>query len=1230
MDSSQSTESFRDLLLRHRGRTGLSQRELADRIGAGRRTVQDWEAGVNHPSAERLQALIQALLDARGLTVGREAAEAQQLWAAVMRDAPRMRTPFDEVWLAKLLAERGGPDQAAAAPREVSPEMSGVEMAEAPRIERDQDWDTAPDVLGFVGRAEELVTLGNWVLDEHCRLVAVLGMGGIGKTMLAARLAQNLAPNFGRLYWRSLRDALPINDWLAGVIGFLSGQQMTLPEGEGAQLRALLELLRDGRNLLVLDNFETLLQPGDPERRYREGYAGYGRFLRAIGEGRHQSCLLVTSRESPPEFAMLGDSGVRSLQLRGLGVAEGQVLLAGKGLSGSTDEWSNLIERFGGNGLALKVVGESIRELFGGELSAFLNQAGSPRVFGGIRRLLAEQLENSSVVEQNVLRVLAVEREPMSIPQLIDALRQHVSRRAVLEAVEALHRRSLVERAETAGPAAFTLQSVALEYVTDRLVEQVSGEISGGQPVVLLDQPLVKALAKDYVRQTQERLIGEPILQQVQAEHGSDGAARRLLGLLDEWRDRPRAEQGYGPGNVVNLLRLMRRELHGLNLAGLALRQAYLAGVEAHDASLANADLAHTVLTETFNSPLCVALSPDGEFLAAGTSAGEVCVWRVADRTPLLMLQAHNGPVHGVALGNEGRLMASASEDGTVRLWEAASGHSLGVLAGHTSPVYGVALSTDGRLLASGGFDGTTRLWDVSTRQLVSTLEGHPGGVWSVAFSGDSHLLASGCFDGSIGIWDVITKQQLAMLDGHGNSVWSVRLSHDGELLATGTEDSMVRLWEVSSGRLLATLQGHTGSIRGVALSRDRQLLASASWDGTVRLWELPDGQPLAVLEGHAGPVRGVALGDDGRLLASGSLDGSVRLWEAPAGRALTTIEGHTSPVYGVALSADGRLIASGSWDGSVHLWDVPNGQRASTLSGHAGPIYGVALSADGQLVASASWDRTMRVWNAPDGRLLATLYGHTGGVRSVAFSSDGRLLASGSWDGTVRLWQVPDGRSLATLRGHTGGVRSVAFGADGRLLASGSLDGTVRVWQVPDGGPVSTLAASPNPVYCVALSHDGGLLASGSWDGTICLWDVSGRRLLATLKGHIGEVRGIALNGDASLLASGGIDGTVRLWEVPGGRSLGILGENAPAGDERPSPLFGIAMSPDGGLLTSGSFDGAVRVWDVATGTCRRILRSDRPYERADITGLTGVTAAQRAALLTLGAVDRSEPVEA
>ena len=108
----RAAESFQGLLLRYRGRSGLTQRELAARVGVSMRTVENWEAGVNYPSAQPLQALITALLEAGGLNVGRELDEVRQLWAAVVRDAPRMRTPFDEAWLAEFLAERTAPDGA--------------------------------------------------------------------------------------------------------------------------------------------------------------------------------------------------------------------------------------------------------------------------------------------------------------------------------------------------------------------------------------------------------------------------------------------------------------------------------------------------------------------------------------------------------------------------------------------------------------------------------------------------------------------------------------------------------------------------------------------------------------------------------------------------------------------------------------------------------------------------------------------------------------------------------------------------------------------------------------------------------------------------------------------------------------------------------------------------------------------------------------------------------------
>jgi hypothetical protein len=236
--------------------------------------------------------------------------------------------------------------------------------------------------------------------------------------------------------------------------------------------------------------------------------------------------------------------GVRILELHGLGAPEAQALLADKQLTGDTQAWVSLVERYGGNGLALKIVGETIRQVYNGDIAEFLTDASATfgTVFGGIRRLLDAQAERLSPVEQEVLTRLAVAREPINLAELTGEMAPSVSRSTVIEAIETLRRRSLVERGERG--ATFTLQSMVLEYVTDRLVETVADEIGRGQPAVVVEQPLMMAQAKEYVRKTQERLIGAPILQRLGAEYAEAGTELRLQGLLDGRRGRPGSEQG--------------------------------------------------------------------------------------------------------------------------------------------------------------------------------------------------------------------------------------------------------------------------------------------------------------------------------------------------------------------------------------------------------------------------------------------------------------------------------------------------------------------------------------------------------------------------------------------------------------------------------------------------------------------------------------------------------------
>src|SRR6185503_20052338 len=127
-----------------------------------------------------------------------------------------------------------------------------------------------------------------------------------------------------------------------------------------ARIRLLVNALREQRVLIVIDNLESLYLEGDVRSRLRPEVAGYRQVLLEIVETAHQSCLLLTSREKPPPLGILVSQGmpVRSLRVKGLGIAASVQLLNARGVTGS-EEPSRLAERYGGNPLALKIVAET-------------------------------------------------------------------------------------------------------------------------------------------------------------------------------------------------------------------------------------------------------------------------------------------------------------------------------------------------------------------------------------------------------------------------------------------------------------------------------------------------------------------------------------------------------------------------------------------------------------------------------------------------------------------------------------------------------------------------------------------------------------------------------------------------------------------------------------------------------------------------------------------------------
>jgi WD40 repeat protein len=1161
--------------------------------------------------------------------------------------------------------------------RQRSPELldrAVPEVLATSNINWDCYWGEQIDVSTFQGRAFELRQLERWLagnsetnpIQSPCRLISIIGMGGMGKTTLAAKLTQQLVtdaelassiPNFDHIIWQSLRNAPPIDKILFQLIDILSRHQQREPvDTLDTQISQLMEYLRNFRCLIVFDNFESILAhpfanslSGSTSDGYREGYEGYGEILRRVGTEHHASCLLLTSREKPSTLIPLEgeSSSVCTLDLHGLSDLDVQSIGINNGCHApDQNDWYHLQQYYSGNPLAIKIAATTIRDLFDGSVTAFLEQG--VILCDGIEALLSQQFERLSEMERQVLYWLAIDREAISIAQLLADFIPSGSRSQLLAALQSLDRRSLIEK----NTGSFTLQPVVMEYVTTVLIDRVCEEINTLNVEIFNSHALIQAQTKDYVRESQVRMILAPLADRLLWQWRAHQEMQRQLDrLLAKLRSEFAGIGGYAGGNLINLFRHLQIDLRGYNFSGLCIWQAYLVGMNLHDLNFTNTNLANSVFTETFGSIHSLAFSPDGNCLASGDFHGDIRLWDAQAHQLQSILRGHTNWVQSVSFNPNYHMLASGSFDCTVKLWDLDTGRCLKTFTDHTQGVWSVAFSPDGKILASGSEDCTLKLWDVNSGECLTNLQYEDGtalhDIKSVAFSPDGQTIASCGSIGTIQLWqlqNISSGNCWKNLVGHQGWVCSVAFSPDGRMLASASDDTTIKLWDISTGECLRTFLGHSNESRSVAFDRDGRILISGSKDRTIRLWDIQTGHCVKTLIGHEDWLWAMAVvGEASRnenptnqIVASSSEDRTIRLWSLESGQCLKVLQGYTNTLFSIAFippSTEPRaidqnlanppvLLAGGYFDRIVRLWNIHNSVYSS-FQGHTDAIRAVAVSPNGQLLAGGggSADPTIKLWSVPDGQCLRNLSGHTSEIWSVAFSPDERMLASSSTDHTIRLWSTKTGKCLQILTGHMHWVMSVVFSAQSDILVSAGFDRTIRFWNTQTGACTQTWQVGQS-ICSIAFNPSGDVLASGSIERTISLWDITTGECFQTFSGHTHFVWSVAFSPDGRLLASGSFDRTIRLWDLHTGQCLQIL-----QGHE--SGVFSVAFVPvtysplkNRQLLASSSADATIRLWDVETGECTNVLRSPRPYEGMNIGGVQGLTDAQQENLKALGAI--------
>jgi WD40 repeat protein len=272
-----------------------------------------------------------------------------------------------------------------------------------------------------------------------------------------------------------------------------------------------------------------------------------------------------------------------------------------------------------------------------------------------------------------------------------------------------------------------------------------------------------------------------------------------------------------------------------------------------------------------------------------------------------------------VAVSPDGNLIAAASADGTARLCSRATGKSLHRFEVNTEPVWNAAFSFDGKILALAHQRGGISIWDVRTGKLQRRIE-HAYPVYSLAFTPDDGFLAAETGDpDAIGLWDWRTGKTARNFERFNPLSRSVAVSPNGQLLAAAGKQTL-HVWDLQENKLVLGRQNFDFS---VTFSHGGALIALAG-DHWVTIANSATGKKLAQLRADGNPrgSRSVAFGPDG-LTVAGSHGKNVRLWEVPGRRQLHEFEGHAGLVTSVAFTPDGKALVSGSEDGTAIVWDL-------------------------------------------------------------------------------------------------------------------------------------------------------------------------------------------------------------------------------------------------------------------------------------------------------------------
>jgi WD40 repeat protein len=1105
----------------------------------------------------------------------------------------------------------------------------------------------------FYGRQSELEMICKYIVEDNYRVISVQAMGGIGKTSLIIEVDKKIENKFQYIFWQELSNCPPINQTLCNILNFIShSKEDGIGKDISENIDSILKCLHIYPCLIILDNMESVMNTGNKLGDFTDEYQSYSDFIDRVAKEEHESCLIVTSRENPNIIQKRSKDNdfVFSILLKGLS-AEAIAIIDSKDLDGTQEQKEELVKICSGNPLILTSVCTLIDLDDDRKIQLFLMKASANNtVYNEADKILHQHFNRLSIEEKATIFWLAIRREPATSEEISDDFYPPMGKGHVLHCIDKLRKRSLIKKISSTNKSKvkYSLENVVVEYVTDTFVKEVTKEIKKSTFNLFKTHALIQATSRDYIRDTQSRLIINRVKQQIYGNLKNKFAVEIIAEARSDLQD-----SGYMAGNVLNILAANKEDVSGYNLSELLIQQAYFADTELKNVNMSNCDLRRCVFKMSMFPILSCRFSQDGKFLASGDDKGSISLWEIKEQKRLDHVNVHLNGVISLLFKNQinskDLILISAGNDGIVKFGKINQDGKYQnlftpIVVDNNCEIHSAAITSDGNFLAIGISTGSLEIWNIENidkriRLHNSTLA-HAKRITSTIFTPDNQKLLTASSDKTVKVWDVKTcvLQQTLELSEIPSCLW---IEANNSRLFIGYEKTIsseyvsIEAYSFSDKNKFQKLhvqeQAHKGKITSIVSSPDGKFLYTAGIDTEIAIWKINENATISLIDRlrNRDAVYSLAIDEISGQIASTSQDCSVRIWKTEDTSKIECMfssQGYSGCIYQTKFVPNNQnTLISTSNENEIRIWDVESGTNTE-LSGHTGEINSIVFSpTDSNIFASGSYDTTIKIWNLKK-KQNVSLDGHTSRVWALAFSSDGKMLISGSYDGTIKIWDITSYSCKSTLMECRSHIYSLAFHPfKSNILAVGISHSTVYIWNLENSSYQTFENSERSWVASLLFSPDGKILITGDGEGKIRLWDVNNQyTLLETYQDHQRQIFSLTLSPNGSVLASSSDDKTVILWDID------LLNKSL----KRKSVLEGhdngvrsATFSPDGKKIATGGIDNTIRHWDLADVDTKakideeKLWRAYSPYEDLDITGTRGLNESEKLNLKMLGA---------